>query len=832
MAVVESGESQQFTATMLLADGSMKDLTSSVAWASSDSAIARLDSNATPGLAIAGITGTATITAMDLSSGFTAQASFTVSAASLDRIEIMPAGATIPLGSSGRFTAEGIYTDESRHDLTSMLQWSSSSTNTAEVSNQPGSHGAITTHAIGPTSITATHLSSGISATVTLIVTNPIITTIKITPAQASIGIGRNQRFQAIAIYSDTSEINISRQVDWRTSSATIASVSNQASNAGMANGLSAGTATISAFHMASGVSSDDNGNSAILLVLPAVLTSIAVTPLQADIPRGATQAFTATGIYSSGPSRNITAQVNWQSSSPSIAMVSNSTAAAGVAQSLAEGQTNIIATDPMTGISSDDSSRSAVLTVRPPELVRIEITPATANMVVMGQQQFTATAYYSDGTQNDITRSRLTTWNTTSSNIVSVNSFGLAAANSMGSAVISARDTNSNISSNDSNSSATINVMVATLTSIDITPTSTVVPAGVSTQFTAVGSYNNGASANISAAVTWSSSDNAVASVSNTQGSRGQVTSVSAGGAIISATESTSGISSDTSGQSASITVNNVVINALTISPTMPSNLGVGNTLQFSSMGNFTDGSMHDVTSLVTWNSSNNTVATVGTAGLVSAAAIGTTNISASAPSPSMATSNVVALTVNSSNLFSDDFEDGDFSDWSGTNTGFSINSSLGANQSSKSLRVDTTGRTGHYNGVFRALPSIQPTEIGMYVRTDRVGANGYVVIGNDSVGSGSNHGMIFFHFASGSVMYVYAANRRYGETSFVANRWYLLEFKNINWTAKTFEFHVDGRSVANSVPFRQNNTASITKLHFYNFQTAVAHWDEIIMR
>lgn len=807
-----------------------------MSWASSDTAVASFDSSQSPGLATGGRSGTATISATDPVSGFRATALLTVMAARLDRIEITPPRATIPLGSAGQFTAEGIYGDGRRMPITTMLDWSSSSTHTAEVGNQAGRYGHIITHAIGPTSISATHLASGTSATVTLIVTNPIIATIRVRPAQARIGIGRNQRFEAIAVYSDRSELNLSRQVEWRSTDVSVASVSNQATSAGTANGLSVGTATISAFHATSGVSSTNSNDSAVLVVLPAVLTSIAVTPLQVDVPLGASQAFTATGLFSSGPSRDITAQVRWQSSDQTVASVSSSTSTPGLAQSLRQGQTNIIATDPRAGISSDDSSRSAVLTVRAPELIRIEVSPSVSSMVVMGQQQFTAMAYYSDGTQNDISRSRLTTWATTSSNVVSVNSIGLASANSVGNAVISARDTRSTISSDDSNTSASVIVMVAMLTSISISPASVVIPTGVTTQLIATGTYNNGASANVSESVTWNSSNTTVATVSNSAGSRGQLNSLSVGGAMITASDPTSMISSDTSGQSTSVTVNNVLINALSISPSMPSTLSIGDTLQFSSMATFTDGSMYDVTHSVNWSSSNPAVGRIGggasNRGRVQAMAIGSTNISARAASPSIAISNSVRLTVSSSNLFSDDFEDGDFSDWSGQLSPFRIDSSRGANRTSKSLMIGANTTNGHYNGVYHTLPSIQPSEVGVYVRTDRVAPSGYVVLGNDSVGNGSNHGIIFFHFAAGNRMYVYSGSTRYGDTAYVVNRWYHLEFKNINWTTKRFDYYVDGTRLASSIPFRDSTTTSLTRIHFYNFRSAISWWDEIVMR
>ena len=830
--MLEVGDSQQFQATLTDTDDAMTDISARITWQVADTTIANLNPSS-PGLLTAVMAGQTTLSGTDMETGLSAQATITVSGSNLDRIEIVPNGATIPLGTNGRFTAEAVFTDGSRVEVTEMVTWSSSSTTTAQVSNQAGQRGSITTSAIGITSITALHDQSQQTTTVTLTVTNPNVVSIRIEPPTATAGIGRNQLFTATAVYSDGSLIDVSRRVTWSSSMPMVTSVSNMPGTVGVANALSVGTATISALHVPSGVSSDDSNTSAILTVLPAVLTSIAVTPLQASVALGASQNFVATGLYSSGPSRDISSEVNWQSSDPMVASVTTGTSNPGLSQSLSQGQTTIIAVDPVTGISSEDAMRSAVLTVNPPTLTNIEIRPGTASLVVMGQQQFQAIAHYSDGTQQDVSRLRTTSWLTTSSNVVSVNAFGLASANSVGNVTISARDTRSNINSDDSNESASVTVATAMLTSISVTPTSTVVPVGVATELVATATYNNGATANISESVTWNSSDTNVATVSNTAGTRGIVTSVAAGGASISATEPGSGISSDNSGRSADITVNNLSITALEIGPSRPSALGVGDTQDFWSRATFSDGSQFDVTNSVSWLSSRPTIAQFGAGmngpGVVEAVSIGQTNISAQAPIPSAVTSNVVPLSVSTSYIFSDDFEDGDFSDWSGPGTGFSIDTTQGANGTSRSLTVGMNGATGHFNGVHYQFPSAQPSELSVYLKTDTVNSNGYVILGDNR--SSSNYGAIFFHFASSNTMYLYAGSRRYGSSNYQANTWYHLEFKNINWAARTLSFHVNGNLIEAGIPFRAPSS-SATRLSFYNYSTANTWWDEIILR
>jgi len=78
---------------------------------------------------------------------------------------------------------------------------------------------------------------------------------------------------------------------------------------------------------------------------------------------------------------------------------------------------------------------------------------------------------------------------------------------------------------------------------------------------------------------------------------------------------------------------------------------------------------------------------------------------------------------------------------------------------------------------------------------------------------------------------MYLYAGSRRYGSSNYQANTWYHLEFKNINWAARTLSFHVNGNLIEAGIPFRAPSS-SATRLSFYNYSTANTWWDEIILR
>ncbi|MBU4143154.1 Ig-like domain-containing protein, partial [Patescibacteria group bacterium] len=61
---------------------------------------------------------------------------------------------------------------------------------------------------------------------------------------------------------------------------------------------------------------------------------------------------------------------------------------------------------------------------------------------------------------------------------------------------------------------------------------------------------------------------------------------------------------------------------------------LPLGNTVQFTASGSYSDGTTLNITAQVTWSSSNTSVATVNNSGLATAMATGTATITATSGS------------------------------------------------------------------------------------------------------------------------------------------------------------------------------------------------------
>lgn len=149
----------------------------------------------------------------------------------------------------------------------------------------------------------------------------------------------------------------------------------------------------------------------------PPTLNSITVTPPNPQIPAGATEQFQATGNYSDGTTKNLTAAVTWSSSSTGAATIESSgQSSPGLATAVASGSTNINAI-------SGNVTGTTGLTVTNATLTSIFLSPSSTTISAGGSTQFTANGNFSDGTTQNITATAA--WSSSNMSIVTVETTG-----------------------------------------------------------------------------------------------------------------------------------------------------------------------------------------------------------------------------------------------------------------------------------------------------------------------------------------------------------------------------------------------------------------------
>jgi hypothetical protein len=172
--------------------------------------------------------------------------------------------------------------------------------------------------------------------------------------------------------------------------------------------------------------------------------------------------------------------------------------------------------------------------------------------------------------------------------------------------------------------------VNTATLSSIALTPATPSIPVPVNRQFIAIGTYSDGTTEDITAQVTWSSSDTSWAQIDTS----GLATAVTAGAVTITATQGS--ISGSTI-----LTVTAATLSSIAVTPALPS-IPVGFTQQFIATGTYSDGTIFDITRRVTWSSPNTT--TVNVNGVATTVSSVTVNVYGVATPISAGTAAIIA--------------------------------------------------------------------------------------------------------------------------------------------------------------------------------------------
>lgn len=339
-------------------------------------------------------------------------------------------------------------------------------------------------------------------------------------------------------------------------------------------------------------------------------LQGMSITPANPSIGPGSSLQLGAIGSYSDNSTHDLTSSAAWSSSNPTAATMGVTGLAIGVAPGVA-----------IIGATLEGQSATTTLNVGP-SLTSIQVTPTTPTIAAGTNQPFTATGTYSDGSQQNITTS--VSWGANPS-VATISANGIATGVTPG-------QTNVVATVGTISGSAWLTVTSATLTGLAVNPTNSSIAAGTTQAFTASGTFSDGSQQDLTTQVQWASSNPSAATIN----ANGLAASFVSGQTSITATFGTTS-------NSAVLTVTAAVLSSIAVTPAN-SFLLVGSTQQFTAIGTFTDNTQQDVTSVSTWNSSNQNVATITTSGLVTAVAAGVTTLNADFNSVNGYTS----LTVN----------------------------------------------------------------------------------------------------------------------------------------------------------------------------------------
>jgi hypothetical protein len=603
-AQIQQGASQQYTATAIYTDGTTGDVTDQATWSTGNGGVATIGST---GVLVAKGAGTTTVTAAF--GGKTGQTPVTVNAATLQSIVVTPANLSISVGTTAQMKATGTFSNQLVSDVTATCTWSSSNAGVATVSNTAGTQGQVTAKGAGTATISCA--LNGVTGSRQITVTGSPIVQLQVTPVNVVQPAGSAASFTATATFGDGTVQVVTSAAQWSSSDTTLMTLQNAPAQAGLATLLKAGTPDVIATY--AGLTAQVQ-----VTITSATVTSLSIAPPMANLAVNDTQQFTLQATYSDGTTGNVTTLASWTSSDASVADVSNATGSIGLVTGVSAGSATITASfGGQTASASVDvnDSMAVVLVVFQQGSLPMMLGPITVSCDAGQTLQLEAGTLNRGGGGRGMPTvvTSEASWSTSDGSVAVVengSSGGLVQCLTSGTATITAAWENQS-------NTATVNVSAATVGSISIAPTSLSLAPGGAGGLHATGTLSDGSTQNLTTLGTWSSSNTAVATVSNASGSNGIVTGVGAGTATITFTYE--GVTA-----TVMVTVSGAMLTNVIISPANPEVMlrtggggpggGRSQTLQLDATALFSDGSTQNVTALATWSISNPTGTTVAT--------------------------------------------------------------------------------------------------------------------------------------------------------------------------------------------------------------------------
>jgi hypothetical protein len=648
-AQIAMGTAQQFTATGQFNNGTTSDITSQVAWNSTQSAVASVSSSpGTQGLVLAVAPGSTSISA-SLGAIGSSPSPVTVSSANLVSIAVTPANPTVPLANSQQLIATGTFDDGTTENLSSQVTWTTA--NPHSLVARVSATGMVTGLGLGTETVTATTPSSGISGSASITVDESSVAAVSVLPVGmvqfpqnlspvSVLANGTMQQMRAIATFNDGSTLDVTgiQGIAWTSTDTAIATV---VPGTGLLTTTGPGPVTITA-------ALGTQQGSTSLTVLTATLQSLVVAPNNAQAALGGLQNVVALATFLAPDNltlfqQDVSNAAAW--SSDANATVNYVNGLQELATGVATGTANLSANFTVPGTTAVQAA--ATLNISSAQLGSINLVPGSAAVPLNGGQQFRATGNYTDGTQANL--SLLATWGSVNEAITSVSPFGFMIANGPGQTNISAGFLNP-VTASTVTGSAPVLVNPAALARIDICaatvsnplvncppldpnppPPGVVLASQTQLGVVAIGTFSDGSRQDLTGSVHWSSGAPNFATVSNDPGIPGITTGVGRRGVLTGGIQAGTSLITATSGSisgSTSVQVTAATPESLTITPANGM-VPLGTPQQCAVTASFSDGSKQDVTQSVQWSSLNPDIAIVYPGGLAYTTGKGITTVS-----------------------------------------------------------------------------------------------------------------------------------------------------------------------------------------------------------
>ncbi|WP_462426211.1 Ig-like domain-containing protein [Anaerotignum lactatifermentans] len=491
-------------------------------------------------------------------------------------VSLTPTEITLDAGSSQTLTATVTPANATNKNVT----WSSDNEAVATVDQ----NGTVTARNGGQAIITVTTADGSKTATCTVNVRVHIgvpVQSVGLNKTELALEVGKTGTLEAIVEPSDATNKNVT----WSSSNPEFATVDN-----GVVTAVSAGEAIIT-------VTTEDGSKTATCKVTvnapqTVPVTGVTLTKTELTLAEGGSEKLTATVEPANATNQTVT----WSSNNEQVATVADGTVTAVKA-----GTATIM-------VTTADGSKTAAceVTVNAPTkpVTNVTLEPTTLTLEAGSTGKLTATVEPSDATNQTVT------WSSNNEQVATV-ADGTVTAVKAGTATIMVTTADG---SKTAACEVTVNAPTKPVTNVTLEPTTLTLEAGSTGKLTATVEPSDATNQT----VTWSSNNEQVATVAD-----GTVTAVKEGTAAITVKTADGNYQA-----TCAVTVKPQNVLVTHISVTGTASLYVGDTAKLTAKVEPTNAT----NPAVTWSSNNESVATVGTDGTVTAVSAGTATIRATA--------------------------------------------------------------------------------------------------------------------------------------------------------------------------------------------------------
>lgn len=616
------GEATTLRVSALLEGGATVDVTADVSYESTRSPVASVNG---VGRVTAVAEGTSRIR-IEHPTGAEVEEEPEVWVGELEQIHLSPQTRSLAIGDTLALQAIGSFDNGRSLDLTEQVAWFTDEASVLAVSNTEGTRGRVVGVAAGEAVISARHRDTGVESRRSegeFVVgaggagePPPVEGSIRdlvFEPPVLRIRPGQSETLRVFAVYSDGGTRDLTDRVELKVRDSRVAEIEEGA----VVTALAGGQTEILAFDP---ISRARAGVRARIEVTR--LIALRIDPATASIPLGETRQLRARADFDDGSTGvDVTSLVSWTSSKTDVATVGDG-ASKGLVAAVAEGNAEIRAEDPVSGLRSDRTSgrvSTGGATSEPgTDLVEIAFEPALLELAKDESSSVEIFGVRSDGTREALSLESVRL-RSLERRVVTVGRDGAILGRRGGVGDVLAEH-------EASGATGTLPVTVREISQVDISPAAISLRVGDVVDLTAMGRFNDGSEAvPLTADVQWRSSSTNVATV-EAIGGKGRVTAIEPGVAFLQARHRTSRASSDSSTGQVQVLGE---LERIIVEPASTV-LDVGDFRQLRAVGQFSEGGIMDLTDEVVWDVSNRSVARVSISGRLQALANGEARVAA----------------------------------------------------------------------------------------------------------------------------------------------------------------------------------------------------------